>query len=91
VDTSALEWLTARGLAATTLTHQRIMRTNWQRITRWAFAAVGAVMLITVGTVGYLLWDKAHQLAAKQVELNHAQANLLGELSEAKRLATMPH
>jgi Tol biopolymer transport system component len=44
-------------------------------------------MLITVGTVGYLQWDKAHQLAAKQVELDHAQANLLGELSEAKRLA----
>src|SRR5262249_32281804 len=35
------------------------------RITRWAFAAVGAVILIAGATVGYLQWDKARQLAAQ--------------------------
>src|SRR5262249_7613905 len=87
-----------------------------QRITRWAVAAVGAVILIAGATVGYLQWDKARQLAAqevalaestqhldearanvsagqasnaalkeslnrRQVELDHAQANILAELS----------
>src|SRR5262249_54671741 len=97
-----------------------------QRITRWAVAAVGAVILIAGATVGYLQWDKAQQLARKevalaeskqqlaastqklaearanvsaeqasnatlkesldrrQVELAHAQANILAELSAAK-------
>jgi hypothetical protein len=31
-----------------------------QRITRWAFAAVGAVILVGAGIVGWLQWDKAH-------------------------------
>src|SRR5262249_12272116 len=78
-----------------------------QRITRWAVAAVGAVILIGGATVGYLQWDKARQLATKeialsaeqasnaglrtsldrrQVELDHAQANILSELSRTKRL-----
>ena len=30
-----------------------------QRITRWAFAAVGAMIVIAGATVGYLQWDKA--------------------------------
>jgi Tol biopolymer transport system component len=93
-----------------------------QRITRWAFAAVGAVILIAGATVAYLQWDKGQQLATKQealaeserqlekaradvsaeqasnselqnslnkrqLDLDHAQANLLGELSGVKRLA----
>ena len=33
-----------------------------QRITRWAFAAVGAMIVIAGATVGYLQWDKARQL-----------------------------
>jgi dipeptidyl aminopeptidase/acylaminoacyl peptidase len=57
-----------------------------QRITRWAFAAVGAVILIAGATVGYLQWDKARQLATKEVDLDHARANILSELSETKRL-----
>jgi hypothetical protein len=55
-----------------------------QRITRWAVAAVGAVILIAGATVGYLQWDKARQLARQEVALAHAQANFLAELSAAK-------
>jgi hypothetical protein len=76
-----------------------------QRITRWAFAAVGAAMLIAGLTVAYLQWDEARLLAAKeatlaaeraknaafagslnrrQVDLDHAQASILGELSESR-------
>jgi hypothetical protein len=57
-----------------------------QRITRLAFAAVGAVILIAGATVGYLQWDKARQLARQELALAHAQANLLGELSGVKLL-----
>src|SRR6516225_4546028 len=62
-----------------------------QRITRWAVAAVGAVILIAGATVGYLQWDKARQLTNQEValaeskqQLDHAQANILAELSAAK-------
>jgi WD40 repeat protein len=64
-----------------------------QRITRWAFAAVGAVILIAGGLVGWLQWDKARQLANKEValaeskqQLDHAQANVLAELSAIQLL-----
>src|SRR5262249_18745403 len=55
-----------------------------QRITRWAVAAVGAVILIAGATVGYLQWDKARQLARQEAALVHAQANILAEHSAAK-------
>jgi hypothetical protein len=62
-----------------------------QRITRWAFAAVAAVILIAGGIVGWLQADEAQKLAAlneslnrRQVALDHAQANILAELSAAK-------
>src|SRR5262245_55203793 len=55
-----------------------------QRITRWAFAAVAAVVLIGVGVVGWLQADKARQLARQEVALAHAQANILAELSVVK-------
>src|SRR5262252_590704 len=61
------------------------------RITRWAFAAVGAVIVIAGGIVGWLQWDKARQLARQEAalaesrqQLDHAQANILAELSAAK-------
>jgi WD40 repeat protein len=57
-----------------------------QRITRWAFAAVGAVILIAGGIVGWLQWDKARQLARQEISLAHAQANILAELSGTKLL-----
>src|SRR6516162_3689917 len=67
----------------------RTARLQW--ITRWAFAAVAAVILIAGATVGYLQWDKARQLARQEValaesrqQLDHAQANILAELSAAK-------
>jgi len=62
-----------------------------QRITRWAFAAVAAVILIGGGIVGWLQADKAQQLAAlneslntRQVALDHAQANIVAALSTDK-------
>jgi len=62
-----------------------------QRITRWAFAAVAAVILIAGGIGGWLQADKAQKLAAlneslnrRQVALDHAQANNLAELSAVK-------
>jgi hypothetical protein len=40
-----------------------------QRITRWAFAAVAAVILIAGATIGYLQFDKARQLASQERQL----------------------
>jgi WD40 repeat protein len=64
-----------------------------QRITRWAFAAVGAVILLAGGIVGWLQWDKARQLGTKEAalaeskrQLDHAQANILAELSAVQLL-----
>ena len=57
-----------------------------QRITRWAFAAVGAITLIALATIGYLQWDKARQLAASVGSLIHTQANVLAALSSTKLL-----
>src|SRR5215470_16753964 len=47
-----------------------------QRITRWAVAAVGAVVLIAGATVGYLQWDKARQLARQEVALAESRQQL---------------
>src|SRR5262249_47415538 len=47
-----------------------------QRITRWAVAAVGAVILIAGATVGYLQWDKARQLARQEVALAESRQQL---------------
>jgi hypothetical protein len=69
-----------------------------QRNTRWAFAAVAAVILIASAIIGYIQWDKAQQLSAdqarnaalrdslnkRQLDLDHAEANFLGQLSETK-------
>ncbi len=59
-----------------------------QRLTRWAFAAVGAVVVIAVVIVGWLQWDKGRQLDAQEKHLEHAQANILAELSRTKLLLT---
>jgi energy-coupling factor transporter ATP-binding protein EcfA2 len=59
---------------------------RFQRITRWAVAAVGAVVLIAGGVVGWLQWDKGQQLAAQQERLEHARASILAELSGTKLL-----
>src|SRR6516164_3050939 len=55
-----------------------------QRITRWAFAAVAAVILVAGGIVAWWQADKAEQLARQEVALAHAQANILAELSAVK-------
>jgi uncharacterized membrane-anchored protein YhcB (DUF1043 family) len=47
-----------------------------QRITRWAFAAVAAVILIAGGIVGWLQWDKARQLETKEVALTESRQQL---------------
>jgi hypothetical protein len=52
-----------------------------QQITRWAFVAVAAVILIASATVGYLQWGKARQLARQELALAHAQTKILSELS----------
>jgi TIR domain len=46
------------------------------RITRWAFAAVGAVILIAGATVGYLQWDYARQLTTKELALAESKQQL---------------
>src|SRR6516165_3011883 len=69
-----------------------------QRITRWAFAAVAAVVLIAGGIVGWLQADKARQLETKDIvlrdeeialtksrqQLEHAQATFLAEFCAIK-------
>src|SRR5262249_30581124 len=47
-----------------------------QRITRWAFAAVAAVILIAGVIVGWLQWDKARQLARQEVALAESRQQL---------------
>ena len=50
-----------------------------QRITRWAFAAVAAVILIAGGTVGIFAVRTRHDnWRGKKLRLTHAQANILG-------------
>ena len=56
-----------------------------QRITRWAFAAVAAVILIAGSTVALLQWYKDRQLKRQEVALAHARANLLGEFSRTEQ------
>ena len=55
-----------------------------QRITRWAFAALGAVILIAGVIVEFLQLDKARELARQEIALTHARANILAELSATK-------
>src|SRR6516162_2850213 len=55
-----------------------------QRITRWAFAGVAAVILMAGGTVWWLQADKARQLARQEVALAQAKANILAEASAVK-------
>ncbi len=57
-----------------------------QRIARWAVAAVAAVVVIAGAAVGYMQWDRARQLATKEVEIEHARATLLGEVSGTRLL-----
>jgi len=57
-----------------------------QRITRWAFAAVAAVILFAGGTIGILQAQKARQLAMQELAVAHAQANILAEVSGTKLL-----
>jgi hypothetical protein len=57
-----------------------------QRVTRWAFAAVAAVILIAGGTIGWLQADRARQLTRQELALGRAQADILGELSRTKLL-----
>ena len=47
-----------------------------QRAARWAFAAVAAVILIAGGTVGWLQWDKARQLARQEAALAESRQQL---------------
>jgi WD40 repeat protein len=87
--------------ASKTAQERTLKRTaRLQRIVAWAFAAVGAVILIAGATIAYLQADKAKQLAEREfeltekqgqlgeqrIELNHERANLLAELSETKLL-----
>jgi hypothetical protein len=55
-----------------------------QRIIRWAFAAVGAVILIAGATVAYLQWDKGQQLATKEGELAESGRQLATERESAR-------
>ena len=47
-----------------------------QRSTRWAIAAVAAVILIAGGIVGWLQWDKAQQLTRQEVALSESRQQL---------------
>src|SRR5205807_1058652 len=49
---------------------------RFQRLTRWAFAAVGAVILFAGGIVGWLQWDKSRQLETKEAALIESRHQL---------------
>jgi energy-coupling factor transporter ATP-binding protein EcfA2 len=71
---------------------------SFQRITRWAVAAIVAVTFVAAGVVWILQTDKARQLATRDLALGekevalaqsrqlleHAHANFIGELAAAK-------
>jgi TIR domain/WD domain, G-beta repeat len=56
------------------------------RIARWATAGIFGLAIIAGGIVSYLLAERARELARKELDLKHAQANFLGLLSETKLL-----
>jgi WD40 repeat protein/energy-coupling factor transporter ATP-binding protein EcfA2 len=78
---------------------------RWQWIARWAFVAVGAVIVIAAGIVAILQAREGRQLAMeqasnavlkssldrRQLELDHARANILAELSGTKLLRGDPN
>jgi hypothetical protein len=88
----------AAAQAATAVAQARTAK--WQQVTRWAFAAVGAVILIAGASIGYLQFDKARQqastaqqlatqaeqLARQEAAITHSRANVLAELSTTKLL-----
>jgi WD40 repeat protein/energy-coupling factor transporter ATP-binding protein EcfA2 len=53
-----------------------------QRITRWAFAAIGALILGTGATVGYLQRDTARRLGAQERALAESRVQLLKSQAE---------
>jgi hypothetical protein len=64
-----------------------------QRIARWAFVAVGAVILIAGATIGYLQADKARQLAKEEAALTAEQASnasLTSRLTDGRSNSTTP-
>src|SRR5262245_41736588 len=50
-----------------------------QRRIAWLLGGVGAVIAAAVMAVAYLQWDKAQQLAMKEVQLDDARASVSGE------------
>ena len=81
--------LAEREDALANVTAEQARRARSQRITRWALVAVGAIILIAGATVGYFtvqLADKKTELAQSIKLLQHAQANILGQLSGTKLL-----
>src|SRR5262249_19650705 len=57
-----------------------------QRTTRWAVAAVAAVVLIAAALLGLLQRDNARELDRREIALNYARANALAQLSTTQRL-----
>lgn len=57
-----------------------------QRGIAWLLVGVGSVIAVAVAAVVYLQLDKARELDRRQVQLDHARANILAELSESKLL-----
>src|SRR5262249_47610512 len=67
-----------------------------QRVTRWAFGAVGAVILVAGGIVGWLQWDKGRQLKTKEdaltesrQQLDKTRANVLAEQTSNAELKSV--
>jgi WD40 repeat protein len=57
-----------RALADAKAREVRVQQESHQRITRWAFGGVAAVIVVAAATVGYLHWDKDRQLASASAD-----------------------
>jgi WD40 repeat protein len=64
----------------------QVRTAHLQRTARWAFAAIGVVILIAAAVIEYLQWDKAQQLATKELQLRNQAFDLRNQVTANQAL-----